>query len=86
MYDATVAEWLSYSFLASRELEKKRTQSSISLSVEKDILRQMATVKKLKTLNDEAAFFEKGIKDKKVCGHCGENNAVIFFACSFYSL
>jgi len=59
--------WINFSFCMFRELEKKRTQSSISLSVEKEILRQIAAVKKAKTLNDDAAAAEKAIKDKKVC-------------------
>lgn len=50
--------------------------------MEKEILRQIAAVKKLKTLNDEAAIAEKAIKDKKVCRHyldlCNSKTQITF--------
>jgi hypothetical protein len=47
-------------------LESNRTRASISLSTEKEILRQIAAVKKIMVQNEDVTKAEKVIQEKKV--------------------
>lgn len=49
-----------------RELERQRTSSSLPLSEEKEILRQISQIQKAKVAYEETKVHEQLIKEKKV--------------------
>ena len=65
---STTATTTSSSFkIYNSALERKRTITSISLSEEKQILKQIAGIKKTKTQVEEYNVHNKSIQDLKVC-------------------
>ena len=55
------------SFSIFSDLERTRTSSSLPLSQEKEILRQIGQIKKSKVLHEENKVHEQLIQEKKVC-------------------
>ena len=64
---ATTTSSSSSSKIYNSALERKRTITSISLSEEKQILKQIAGIKKTKTQVEEYNVHNKSIQDLKVC-------------------
>jgi uncharacterized membrane protein len=61
-----IRHFILFIFFFFSELETTRTSSSLPLAKEKDILRQIAQIKKAKILYEENKVHEQLIQDKKV--------------------